>query len=98
MSTIKTIDTKATSWKDKVMGNHYVAMEVVVNSGMKSQERFRIPGGYCSLSSIDHEVFKSLQERYNELEGKTSFLKAYKDLKIKWNTKIVEGKKKDVLK
>lgn len=59
---VKTIDTNAKEWFDKVNGNSYFSAQATVNFGMPDQKTVKVPFQYGYGEQYKYAAFKALQD------------------------------------
>lgn len=88
---IKTIDVQAKEWRDRVNGNSYFSALVVLNYGMRTEKRFRLPFQYGYGNHYEYMAFQKLKkEGYIKGEDTCPSL-AYRDAGIIYRASIQEG-------
>jgi len=78
---IKTIDVIAKEWFDKVNGNSYFSMVIIINYQMKSEKSFSVPMQYGYEDHYRDMAFEELVKRgYLQAPQKhTSYWRYYKE-------------------
>lgn len=59
---VKTIDINALEWFDKINGNSYFAGTIIVNVGLKSEQKIDMPFQYGYGDQYRYEAFKLLEQ------------------------------------
>ena len=61
-SSVKTLDIQGKEWFDKVNGNSYNSVQVVVNFGLKNEFSFSVPIQYGYGNYFEQSAFEKLVE------------------------------------
>lgn len=97
---IKTIDINAKEWFDKINGNSYFSVELIVNYGLKSSKTYLIPSQYGYGSHYEDEAKEKLiEKKLIQLDDKVALWRYCQDNNIIMRSnKQRNCLKKDVIK
>ena len=73
---IKTIDLNAKEWFDKINGNSYFSVEIIINFGLKNVKILKLPFQYGYGEHYEYESFNEIKKVF-EIETEHHHLYQY---------------------
>ena len=96
---LKSVEIIAKEYFDNVNANSYFSAHVIINEGLKSEERILIPFQYGYGSQYEYVVFEMLKKRLLIFDKNLVSWRFYKENQISYKNTLYEGySKKEVTK